>query len=551
VNGLYQSALATQQRGALVGRTRRVRLALLASVAALFAGACAGPAATAAAIPIEVAVDGEVVRASVPAGSTVSQALQAAGIELGALDRVEPAPYTLVTEGTRITVTRLSESFEVEQVVLPFAQQTIRNDGLPEGETRLLQAGENGLQEVTYRVVSEEGSEVSRTPVKSEVIVEPRPEIVMIGSLAAYSPVPIDGTLGFIDAGNVWTIAGDSGSRTPITLDGDADGRILQVSPDREWILYTRHDSEDTDTINSLWAVPASGRPPTPFPLGADNVVHFADWSPVRGALEVAFSTVEPRPAAPGWQANNDLDLVTIHADETRGRAGPIRTLIPSNSGGPYGWWGASFAWAWDGTHLAYARPDGVGSIDVEDPGLDPTLEMTPYQTLGDWAWVPGVSWGWDSRTLYTVRHADPVGLETDASSPAFDVVAVQGTTGQSLPLRTRSGMFAEPVVSPPTILANGEVDYRVAFLQALTPLESETSRYRLVVMDRDGSNARAIFPAEGEAGMEPNPITWSPDGERVALIYQGDLWIVDVSSTQAHRLTSDGQVSAIDWEGS
>jgi hypothetical protein len=110
--------------------------------------------------------------------------------------------------------------------------------------------------------------------------------------------------------------------------------------------------------------------------------------------------------------------------------------------------------------------------------------------------------------------------------------------------------MFAEPVVSPPRLLPNGEVDYQIAFLQALAPLESESSRYRLVVVDRDGSTLRALFPAEGEPGLEPHPVAWSPDGERLGVIYQGDLWIVDVASGQAHRLTSDGQVTAIDWAG-
>jgi Tol biopolymer transport system component len=78
--------------------------------------------------------------------------------------------------------------------------------------------------------------------------------------------------------------------------------------------------------------------------------------------------------------------------------------------------------------------------------------------------------------------------------------------------------------------------------------LESEASRYRLAVIDRDGSNLRMLFPAEGEPGLEPHRVAWSPEGQRLAVIYQGDLWIVDVATTQAHRLTSDGQVTAIDW---
>ena len=520
-----------------------------AAVASLLSG-CVGPQATASAIGIVVEVDGQEIRATVPSGSTVAQALEAAGIELGELDQLQPPAYTLVIDGTLIEVTRLEETFEVEQVTLAFPQQTIRNEALPEGETRLLQAGENGLQEITYRIVSQEGIEVSRTPVKSAIVREPKPEILMIGALTAFNPVPIEGTLAYVSAGNIWTASGDSGRRTPITVSGDADGRILELAPDAEWLLFTRRDPEAEDQINSLWAVSAITSSPEPYSLRAENVVHFADWSPDLASLTVAYSTVEPRPAAPGWQANNDLNLVTVRPDGARLFIGARRTLLAANSGGPYSWWGSSFAWASDAARLAYARPDGIGVIELDDPSPTTALEMVPYQTLGDWAWVPGISWGWDDRTLFTVQHAAPVGLESDAASQAFDLVAIQPTTGLALPLRDRSGMFAEPVVSPQRLLPSGEVDYQIAFLQALSPLESEKSRYRLVVVDRDGSNPRTLFPADGEPGLEPHRVAWSPDAERLAVLYQGDLWIVDVTSGQAHRLTSDGQVTAFDWSG-
>ncbi len=171
-------------------RTRRVAFCVSTALGAALLAGCVGPRATAGAVEIAVAVDGRELHAAVPSGSTVVQAVQQAGIDLGELDRLQPPAYTLVTDGTRIEITRLEETFEVEQVTLPFLQQTIRNEALPEGETRLLQAGENGLQEITYRIVSEEGVEVSRTPVKSEIVQESKPEILMIGALAAFSPVP-------------------------------------------------------------------------------------------------------------------------------------------------------------------------------------------------------------------------------------------------------------------------------------------------------------------------------------------------------------------------
>ncbi len=379
MGGLYQPGHCDQLRGP-IRRRRAIASGLAALASALILSACIGPQAAAGAVSVLVAADGEEIRASVPSGSTVVQAIDAAGVTLGELDRLQPPAYTLVTDGTRIEVTRLEESFEVEQVTLPFPQQTLRNEALPEGETRLLQAGENGLQEITYRIVTEEGAEVSRTPVKSQTVVEPKPEILMVGALTAYSPVPIEGTLAYISSGNLWTIAGDSGSRTPLTVAGDADGRILELSPDGAWLAYTRHDPEDAEEINSLWAVSALGRNPEPFALGVSNVVHFADWSPDPLALALAYSTVEPRPAAPGWQANNDLNVVTIRTDGESGRAGPRRTILAANSGGQYGWWGSSFAWASDAQQLAYARPDGVGVVTLDEPALTPVLEMTPYQ---------------------------------------------------------------------------------------------------------------------------------------------------------------------------
>ena len=75
------------------------------------------------------------------AGSTVTQAFQAAGIALGNLDRAEPPLYTVLNNGDSIKLTRVAEIFETEQIVIPFERQIVRNETLPEGETRLVQAG--------------------------------------------------------------------------------------------------------------------------------------------------------------------------------------------------------------------------------------------------------------------------------------------------------------------------------------------------------------------------------------------------------------------------
>ena len=122
-------------------------------------------------------------RYHLPSGSTVQQALDAAGITLGSLDRIDPAAYTILGKDSRVKVTRLTEEYEAVQVVVPFERQTLRNESLPLGKENEvdLQNGKNGLQEITYRKVYEDGKEESNNPIKTVMINQPVPEIVMVG----------------------------------------------------------------------------------------------------------------------------------------------------------------------------------------------------------------------------------------------------------------------------------------------------------------------------------------------------------------------------------
>ena len=96
---------------------------------------------------------------------------------------------------------------------------------------------------------------------------------------------------------------------------------------------------------------------------------------------------------------------------------------------------------------------------------------------------------------------------------------------------------------------------YYVAYLQALIPTQSRTSGYRLMIMDRDGSNTKAVFPPEGNPGLSPQKYFWSPlaDGDQftplILLIYQGNLWVVNVEDGTSQQLSGDGLITAIDWQ--
>jgi hypothetical protein len=522
-------------------------LAILLAVSLLLTG-CRSPELGQEQINVRVVADGQTQQVDVQAGSTAGQALEAAGLDVSNLDKSDPPAYTVLSDGDEIHLTRVREEFTTEEVTIPFEQQIARNESLPEGETRLVQPGVSGLQELTYRILIEDGQEISRTVVKTVTLQEAVPEIVMVGAQSAYAPLVIPGKLVYLAAGNAWLMEGTTANRRALVTSGDLDGRIFSVSPDGRWLLFSRKSDKPADKeINTLWAVSLSRENANPFSLGVKNVVHSAIWTP--SSANVAYTTVEPRSTAPGWQANNDIYKVVIG----NGWAGTPQRVMEANSGGVYGWWGLELHYSPEGI-LSYARADEVGTVDQQEGELKPLLEITPLQTHSDWAWVPGMVWGADSQTLYVVTHAPPPNLVNPEESPFFDLTATSTANKATVRIVRQTGMFAYPSAS--ALRPSGEEkSYQVAFLQAIFPEQSETSRYRVIVMDRDGSNQRAIFPPSDAPGLEPQAPVWAPQplegqvGDFLALVYQGNLWLVDSGSGQAFQVTGDGLISRADWK--
>ena len=98
---------------------------------------------------MEILADGQTLPAvELQSGSTVEQALAAANITLGALDKVNPPLYSLVGDGDEIRVTRVTEEFGIEQEPVPFEQLRQPTEFLPEGQLQLdpIQKGEPGLR---------------------------------------------------------------------------------------------------------------------------------------------------------------------------------------------------------------------------------------------------------------------------------------------------------------------------------------------------------------------------------------------------------------------
>jgi hypothetical protein len=518
---------------------------------------CTSPQVTQGLITTNITADKKDVQIKIPSGSTVQEALKTGQVRLGEMDRVEPPLYAILADGDHIKVIRIREEYYIEQEVIPFEHQALRNEALTEGEERLSQPGVNGLQEVTYHRIFEDDIEVSTNIVKTSVLKPAIPEIMMIGSRSSFVSIEFPGKIAYLSSGNGWIIEKSSGNRKLVVTTGDLDGRIFTLSPDGKFLLFSRYSSEG-NSINTLWVASLEKDPVKIIDLSIRNVVHFAEFNP--NSSKVAYSTVEWRETAPGWQANNDLFEISVTVN---GFVGLPKEILESNSGGVYGWWGMDFSWSPDAVNLLYTRPDSIGVVNSNDGSMTSIYSITPYQTGGNWAWVPGASWSPDGNVIYSVDHVTAAPNEMQGIQ-YFDLLAVPFMGGSPVHLSSDVGMFAYPVPSPIQLMENfdnstsglsqDQAAFLVAYLQAIFPNQSEISGYKLCTMDRDGSNHKVIFPEEGAVGLNPQDVVWSPepmgsgDEPAIAFVYNGNIWMVYSNTGEALQITGDGLITQIDW---
>ena len=522
-------------------KKKRFFLGCLLALLVLLPGCVPEGAAT-----VTLIADGET-RTLVTDALTVRDVLLAANITLCEHDRVTPTEPTLVEDDMTIRVVRVEVVTETEEQEIPFERRTVRDATIPLGETRLLEGGQSGLEELIYRVTFEDGVEVDRQLLRRVTIQEPHDEIVLIGVQAEISPVPITGTVAYMANRNLWVMQTTSPNQRRLTDAGDWDGRVFALSPDGAYVLFTRvaTDTEESLALNDLWGIETATSDAEPVQFEAEDVL-WVGWAPDCSGVptgygcRVAYTTGQGTETSPGWSAENDLWIAWPRARD--GRLFSSREIIEPSAGGTYGgWWGTTYVWGPDGQQLAYARADQVGVIRASTGAQTVLASFAPYRTFAPWVWVPTVSWSPTGDFIVSTLHGQAPTGESPEDSPVFDVHAISASGLFTAELVSEAGMWAAPAYA-----SEGEA---IVFGRARSPYVSQSSGYALYVMDSDGSDRALLFPPDEEVGLSYPEFAWGPGGAYLIVVYQGNLYMITVASGEVQQLTDEGGVTAVRWQ--
>jgi hypothetical protein len=507
---------------------------------------------------VQLVVDGTARTFDFSNPMTVRQFLDEVEVETSPLDRVNPGLFTQITDGMTITIVRVTEEAECQEVPIGYDEVIRETINQEPGERTVARRGQDGSARVCEMVRYEDGVEVARDQTTRQILRDPVDQIVFIGVEDTLEPVAIEGTLAYISNGQATIIRNNSRNRQPLTVEGDLDGRVFDISADGRRLLFTRPtpETDDSSFANDLWVI-LDTLNPTPVQLALSDVLS-AEWRP-NNDLTFSYSTASAEGGLQGWTAFNDLYIMQI--DSQSGQAVDVEVIIDVDEYKDFGsfpYWGTRFAWSPDGQKMAYAKSDGVGLVDLEEGGFSSYIIDFPHYELAianGWVWQPTLAWSEDSQWVITTVHGPPYGEEDPINSIIFDVgiFNVNGSISIDNVLE-RTGIWASPSYSPMGTDEAGFQDWQIAYLQARNPLNSYSAEYDVMVADRDGSNPRTIFPPDGQPGLRPvdardiEPVVWSPSGRQIAIVYQGDLWVVEVATGLAQQVTDDGQTQSVRW---
>lgn len=143
---------------------------------------------TAAIVPKQfiIVADGEE-REIFLTADTVADVLSEAGISVSEFDRVTPELEATATDKATISVVRVTMQEEIVYNRIYFQEIRRANSALEQGIVRTIQQGKEGRKADYYEIILEDGKEVARSLVKSEVETPKVDRIVEYGTIGTLS----------------------------------------------------------------------------------------------------------------------------------------------------------------------------------------------------------------------------------------------------------------------------------------------------------------------------------------------------------------------------
>jgi uncharacterized protein YabE (DUF348 family) len=138
--------------------------------------------------PVLIHVDRRTVRTRTR-GETVGDTLVELGLVVTGSDRVSPPLAQRIGDNTQISIVRVLETVEVEREAIPFTAVLAPDDQLEIDLQRLDQQGEEGEYRRRYKVVLEDGVEVSRVLTDDWVAAQPITQEVAYGRKIVSRPL--------------------------------------------------------------------------------------------------------------------------------------------------------------------------------------------------------------------------------------------------------------------------------------------------------------------------------------------------------------------------
>ena len=141
---------------------------------------------------LTVNVDGKALQIQSSA-RTVGEALAEAGIPLIGLDYSQPAEQEPLPSDGQIRVVRVSESVILAQKPIAFENDFQASADVPLDQTQILQPGENGLMVQRIRIRYEDGEEISRVTENETMVRPPKTRILAYGTKIEVKTAVVDG----------------------------------------------------------------------------------------------------------------------------------------------------------------------------------------------------------------------------------------------------------------------------------------------------------------------------------------------------------------------